>query len=112
MYLNWQPESNGITRSLMRVLPFTYILLSLSFRNVRNYSPFYLQFLLTFAFVTFNKVITMQYYMWIFGSVLLVMSESLIFTQKNYKKAFNLGIQFVLGVAVWVWSSMRLEDSG
>jgi hypothetical protein len=89
-------------------VPFGYILISLSVKYIRSYSPFYLHFLATLAFVTFNKVITMQYYMWIFGALLLVLPESLIFINKLYRKGLSLAIQYFFPIIIWIWMSMRL----
>jgi len=69
---------------------------------------FYMQFLMTFGFVEFNSVITLQYFQWVYGALFLVLPESRIMTFKNYKKGFNLALQWLLGVAVWIWMSIKL----
>jgi hypothetical protein len=71
-----------------------------------------MHFLITFGFVEFNKVITLQYYMWVWGALLLVLPESRIMTMKQYRKGINLALQWVLGVALWIWLSLKLENSG
>jgi len=110
IYLNL--DSDSISRSFMRVIPSLFILVTLSFRFVKNYSPFYLHFLVTFGFVTFNKVITLQYYMWIFGSLILVLPESLILTKKHFRMGFGLCLQYIFPILVWIWLSLRLEGAG
>jgi hypothetical protein len=50
----------------------------------------------------------MQYYMWIIGALLLVLPESKIITKQLYRKAIGLSLQFILGVAVWIWFSMKI----
>lgn len=82
-------------------------------REVHNrISPYYGIFLITYAFVNFNKVITMQYYMWIWGALLLLLPESSLMTNTNrrIRKSFNLIIQWILGIMVWVWFSRKLEN--
>jgi hypothetical protein len=64
--------------------------------------------LITFGFVEFNKVITLQYYMWVWGALFLVLPESRILTMKQYRKGINLTLQWVLGVSLWIWLSLRL----
>lgn len=80
----------------------------------RRISPYYGIFLVSYAFVNFNKVITMQYYMWIWGALLLLLPESSIMTNSNrrFQKSFNYSIQWILGIMVWVWLSGKLEGSG
>jgi hypothetical protein len=51
----------------------------------------------------------MQYYMWIFGSILLVLPESLIVINKMYRKAWSLIVQYFFPIMIWVWMSNRLE---
>jgi hypothetical protein len=76
----------------------------------KSLSPYYAHFLITYAFVSFNKVITMQYYMWIFGALLLVIPESSLLSNphRQFQKSFSYIIQWVLGIALWVWLSIRL----
>jgi hypothetical protein len=50
--------------------------------------------------------------MWVWGALLLVLPESRIMTMKQYRKGINLALQWVLGVALWIWLSLKLENSG
>jgi len=63
---------------------------------------------MTFAFVEFNTVITLQYYEWVWGSLFLVLPESRILTWKQYRKGFNLALQWFLPIAIWIWMSLKL----
>ena len=91
-------------RSLPVILFFFIIISNFS----KRYSIFYLQFLMTFAFVEFNTVITLQYYEWFWGSLFLVLPESRILTWKKYRKGFNLALQWFLPIAIWIWMSLKL----
>ena len=44
----------------------------------------------------------------------MVLPESSLLTNSNRRlqKSFNYTIQWVLGVAIWVWMSLRLEGDG
>ena len=79
---------------------------------LKGYSAFYLHFIVTFAFVSFNKVITLQYYMWIGGALLLVIPESLIFSLKRYRMGFGLLLQYFFPILIWIWLSLQLENEG
>jgi hypothetical protein len=46
--------------------------------------------------------------MWVLGALLLVLPESRILTWKQYRKGFNLAIQWFLGVGLWIWMSLKL----
>ena len=67
--------------------------------------------IIMYAFVSFNKVITMQYYMWVIGALLLVLPESTLLTNKHrrFQKAFSYIMQWMLGILLWVWLSIKLE---
>ena len=56
----------------------------------------------------------MQYYMWIWGALLLLLPESNLMTNshRRLQKSFNYTIQWVLGIMVWVWFSGKLENQG
>lgn len=112
IYLSYTHESDSFSRSLIRTMPFVYILGTLVLRHVKTYSPFCIHFLITFCFVTFNKVITLQYYMWVLGSLLLVMPESLIFINKMYRKGLAIILQYFFPILMWIWLSLRLEGGG
>ncbi len=96
----------------LRFLPSLVFIFVMTNSMSKKYSLFYLQFLITFAFVEFNTVITLQYYQWVFGSLLLVLPESRILTFKQHSKGFNLALQWVFGISIWIWMSMKLEGDG
>ena len=97
---------------MTRALPSLLFLFVLSTTFSKKLSVFFLQFLITFGFVEFNSVITMQYYMWVWGSLLLVLPESRIMTFRLYQKGFNLALQWLFGICLWVWLSIKLEMDG
>ncbi len=97
-------------KNFVRNLPQIYVIFIASKKLHQKITPFYAIFLITYAFVNFNKVITMQYYMWMWGSLIILLPESTLTTnsERRYKVAFNLTIQWVLGILVWVWATTRL----
>ena len=88
------------------------MLLTLAFRFVRNHSLYNLLFLSTTAFVMFNRVITMQYYMWVLGLVILVLPENLTYTQNRHRMGLSYALQYLFPLLVWIWLSLRLEGEG
>ncbi len=111
IYLNYSAEMGGFSRASIRLIPTFYIIVT-SLRFLKGYSIFFLHFLATYAFVSFNKVITLQYYMWILGALILVLPESLIFIQKRYRMGFGLLLQYILSIIIWIWLSLSLENEG
>ena len=105
--LSLQTAMKGFVRSI----PQIYVIFLASRKLHSQISPFYAIFLITYGFVNFNKVITMQYYMWMWGSLLILLPESSITTnsKRRWRTAFNLTIQWVLGILIWVWTSIRVE---
>ncbi len=73
IYLNSALDVPHQAKILIRKLPLVYLLTTLSFKYSLKNSMFYLHFLLTFGFVVFNSVITLQYYQWIGTALLLVL---------------------------------------
>lgn len=102
------------TQSVMRSMAQLCVIVAVTKRVHKSMSPYYCHFVITYAFVSFNKVITMQYYMWIFGALLLVLPESSLMTNPNrrFQKAFSYIMQYSLGILLWVWSSIKLEKEG
>ena len=111
IYLNFNNDVGSASRSLIRIIPSIYIILS-SLKFLKGYSAFYLHFLAVYAFVSFNKVITLQYYMWIFGALILCLPESLIIIQKRFRMGYGLILQYILPIVIWIWLSIRLENEG
>ena len=102
------------SQSFIRSLAQFLMIFTLTRRIHKSISPAYGLFLITYAFIAFNKVITMQYYMWVWGALLVLLPESNLLTNSNRRlqKSFNYAIQWVLGILVWVWMSIRLEQQG
>ena len=105
---------NMNSQSFLRSMAQFCVIFAISRKIYNKISFYYAHFLITYAFVSFNKVITMQYYMWIFGSLLLVLPESTLTTNshRRYQKIFSYVMQFLLGILLWVWSSIKLEKEG
>lgn len=108
IYLSLNTQT--MMKSFVRSLPQIYVIFIATRKLHVQISPFYAIFIITYAFVNFNKVITMQYYMWLWGALLILAPESSLMTNTNrrWRTAFNLTIQWVLGIMVWVWLSFRL----
>jgi hypothetical protein len=98
------------SQSFVRSMAQLVVIVAITKRLHKNISPYYAHFLITYAFVSFNKVITMQYYMWIFGALLILLPESSLMTNSNrrYQKSFGYLMQYCLGILLWVWSSIKL----
>ena len=56
----------------------------------------------------------MQYYMWVFAALILVLPESSLMTNSNrrFQKSFSYFMQWLLGILLWVWASIKLEKEG
>jgi hypothetical protein len=102
------------SQSFVRSMAQLVVIIAITKRLHKNISPYYAHFLITYAFVIFNKVITMQYYMWKFGALLIVLPESSLMTNSNcrFQKCFRYLMQYCLGILLWVWSSIKLERDG
>lgn len=76
-YLNYESDaiSGSIFRNFFRSLPVLVFLVFFSFYLIRHRSYFYCQGFLICYFVLFNKVITDQYYIWLFSFLYLVIPE-------------------------------------
>jgi len=46
--------------------------------------------------------------MWILGSILLVLPESILFIQEKYRMAIGLSFQYMFPILIWIWFSIRL----
>lgn len=67
-------------KNFVRNLPQIYVIYICSKKLHNHISPYHAVFLMTYAFVNFNKVITMQYYMWMWGSLIILLPESTLMT--------------------------------
>ena len=56
----------------------------------------------------------MQYYMWVWTALILLLPESTLLTTSNrsIQKSFSYFMQWLLGILLWVWSSIKLEREG
>lgn len=102
------------SQSFLRSLAQICVLFTATRRVHSSLSPAASIFIATYAFVSFNKVITLQYYMWVWGALLFLLPESTLLNNasRRYQKAFSYVMQWVLGVLVWVWMSLKLERDG
>lgn len=64
-----------LSRIVNRVIPSVLAILTISFVFVRKRSLFFCYGLILFYFVSFNRVITDQYYMWSFCGTYFVIPE-------------------------------------
>jgi len=117
LYLNYEGDALNSSpfRNLMRALPFTIFLVFFSFYLIRHRSLFYCQGFIICYFVLFNKVITDQYYMWLFSFLYLILAET-----KQYKEGkflINIWMAYkpmficLFPVAFWAFFKYHLEHS-
>lgn len=70
-----------------------------------HHNPRLTMFLLTYIFVLFNKVLTVQYYMWVFASFALVINSSNYIQNRRWRGLLHLFSVWLLGVLTWVWTA-------
>lgn len=68
-------------------------------------------FIQTFAFVTFNKVITSQYFIWFLIFLPIFLSTSNMITKKKLRGFIDLGL-WILSQVFWLNSAYNLEFLG
>ena len=99
------------TRFMNRILPSVLGILTVSFVFVKKRSLFFCHALILFYFVSFNRVITDQYYMWSLCGIYLVIPELTAFKQKKWNIAVTrvLRDHFVTPLPVILWLLMALK---
>lgn len=105
IYLSMNDPSNP-TQQLLKSLPFIYLLFKITktyYQNLRLSL-----FLLTYIFVLFNKVLTVQYYMWIFASLCLVVNSLAYVMLGKWRAMVHMFAVWLLGVLVWVWAADKI----
>ena len=81
IYLSMNAQT--FMKGFVRIIPQIYVILIATKKLHSEISPFNGIFLITYAFVNFNKVITMQYYMWMWGALLILLPESSLTTNSG-----------------------------
>jgi hypothetical protein len=67
---------------------------------------------MTYIFVSFNKVLTVQYYMWSFASLTLVINSSNYVQAKRWRGILHMFSVWLLGILTWVWVAEKIETQG
>lgn len=103
------------SRFINRILPGVLGILTVSFVFVKKRSLFFCQGLILFYFVSFNRVITDQYYMWSFCGMYFVIPELEAFQQKKYgvlvRTIVTDHFTTPLPVILWLMVALRLQHS-
>jgi phosphatidylinositol glycan class M len=86
------------------------LLIKITSSNYKNLRLFI--FLMTYVFVLFNKVLTVQYYMWIFGALTLIINSLTYVIMKRWRALMHMFATWFLGVLVWVWCAEKIEGQG
>ena len=69
-------------------------------------------FLISYVFVLFNKVLTVQYYMWAHVPILLILPYCKWVEFKLWRAGIHAYLLWLLGVMLWVWCSIQVETYG
>lgn len=106
-YFYWTYLTHGQPKNylheLLKALPQLYLYCWIVARYYRNYRL--VMFLLTAMFVIFNKVLTVQYYMWVFASFALVINASVYVQERRWRGLLHMFALWLLGVLTWVWTA-------
>lgn len=107
LYL-YSGQESGPLVSLATFIPqlLVVIILSWRYRTSRDLSR--ALFLLTFGFVTFNKVVTSQYFLWYLGLLPLCLPE----LDLNRTKSALMATAWLASQAIWLLCAYRLEFLG
>ena len=114
-YLNYSSDSTGRMKSrfVNRILPSVLGVLTVSFAFAKKRSLFFCQGLILFYFVSFNRVITDQYYMWSFCGMYFVIPELEDFRQKKWgvvvRKLVTDHFTTPLPVILWLMMALKLQ---
>lgn len=99
-YLTMGQAKNYI-HEVFKILPMAYLFIVITKKYHSNIRV--VLFLMTYVFVLFNRVLTVQYYMWVFSSLVLVMNSSMFVIQKKWRALLHMFCVWMLGVLTWVW---------
>ena len=117
IYLNYASDAAGRMKSriINRLLPSLMALLMISFVLVKKRSLFFCYGLMMFYFVTFNRVVTDQYYMWELFGIYLVIPEMEAFKKKNWSGVVTRIVRdhlvTPLPVILWLMMALKLENN-
>lgn len=107
LYLHSEQPSAPLV-SLLAFLPQALIVLILSWRYRSRDDLSWALFVLTFGFVTFNKVVTSQYFLWYLSLLPLCLPE----LEFSRKKSALLTVAWLGTQAVWLFFAYLLEFRG
>jgi len=108
MYLTYTTHFGKIL-SLLTFLPQAILVFLASIFLFKNLNTCLI--IITWIFVTFNKVVTAQYYLWYISLIPLIMPFNKMFLTKKTKACVLFGIWLYLEV-YWNSFSHRLENNG
>jgi hypothetical protein len=100
---------------LGRNLPNLLFISFFSFYLIKKRSFFFCQGFLVCYFVLYNRVITDQYYIWLFSLLYLAIAESTHYRERNYRKqiwiAYRTMFACLVPVAFWAFFKHHLEHA-
>ena len=108
LYLHGDGPS-GPLASLLAFLPQLFLVLALSWRYRSQSDLSWALFVLTFGFVSFNKVVTSQYFLWYLSLLPLCLPELI---PLGWIKTLTLVVAWMGSQGVWLFCAYRLEFLG
>lgn len=117
LYLNYESDSIGdsMWRNIGRSLPTLSFIAFFCIYLIRKKSYFYCQGFLVCYFVLFNKVITDQYYIWLFSFLYLLVPECYLYERKQWGKilwcAYRPMFICLFPVAFWAYFKYHFENA-
>lgn len=117
LYLNFKNDTLGkyAQRFVNRLLPTIIAILTVSFVFVKKRSLFYCQGLITCYLVIFNRVITDQYYVWVYMGMYFGIPELVAFREKKWSMVVTRLIKDIfltpLPVLLWLLMTLKLQNN-
>ncbi|EDV29023.1 uncharacterized protein TRIADDRAFT_49771 [Trichoplax adhaerens] len=107
MYINVESWLGSII-SRLAFIPQLILMLIISLYSYTDIC--FCMFVQTFAFVTFNKVCTSQYFLWYLSLLPLVLANNRLLNKPKYSA--TLGITWFLSQVVWLFFAYLVEFKG